>query len=220
GEAAYHWVIESDEIFWSANASDLLDCTKEALATGRSFAAHLDAENFASRYDAVMHAASGDEGDGVAFQIECLFRPDGRMGRRSLWIEDSGRWYADAHGKPAQVFGMVRRIDARHDRDQHLSFLGNCDPLTGMMNHGRMAEALSEAISAAEREGKFCGFVIAAINNLDVVNDSYGYEVADEVIIAVGRRLRQVVRAGDAIARYSGSKFGIILNNCTEGQLD
>src|SRR5438270_9702657 len=105
GEAAYHWVIESDEIFWSANASDLFDCTKEALATGRSFAAHLDAENFASRYDAVMHAASGDEGDGVAFQIECLFRPDGRMGRRSLWIEDSGRWYADAHGKSSAWCG-------------------------------------------------------------------------------------------------------------------
>ena len=59
-----------------------------------------------------------------------------------------------------------------------------------------------------------CAFLIAAINNLAVVNDAYGFEIADEVIIAVGRRLRQVVRTGDAIGRYSGSKFGIILNNC------
>jgi diguanylate cyclase (GGDEF)-like protein len=220
GEAAYHWVVETDEIFWSANAPALFGCSNEALATGRSFAGHLDADNFASRYDTVMRAEGADSGEGVAFQIEYLFRPDGRMGRRSLWIEDSGRWYADESGRPAEVFGVVRRIDDRHRRDQHLSFLGNCDPLTGMMNRGRMAEALSEAISVAEREVKSCGFVIAAINNLNVVNDSYGYEVADDVIIAVGRRLRQVVRAGDAIARYSGSKFGIILNNCSEGELE
>lgn len=220
GEAAYHWTIESDQIFWSANAPEVFGCGADVLASGRSFAAHLDADNFASRYDAVMRAEGADDGEGVPFQIEYLFRLDGRMGRRSLWIEDSGRWYGDEQGRPAAVFGVVRRIDDRHRRDQHLSFLGNCDPLTGMMNRGRMAEALGEAISVAEREGKSCGFVIAAINNLDVVNDSYGYEVADEVIIAVGRRLRQVVRAGDAIARYSGSKFGVILNNCSEGELE
>ena len=52
-----------------------------------------------------------------------------------------------------------------------------------------------------------------------MVNEAYGFEVADEVIVAMGRRLRQVVRTGDAIARYSGSKFGIILNNCGEEDL-
>ena len=64
----------------------------------------------------------------------------------------------------------------------------------------------------AERNTLSCSFAVAAINNLAVVNDAYGFEVADEVIVAVGRRLRQVMRTGDALARYSGSKFGIILN--------
>ena len=86
-----------------------------------------------------------------------------------------------------------------------------------MMNRGRMAEALGEAIIGRRaRRQSPAPSSIAAINNLAVVNDAYGFEVADEVIIAVGRRLRQVVRTGDAIARYSGSKFGIILNNCNE----
>ena len=49
--------------------------------------------------------------------------------------------------------GIVRRIDDRHSRDQQLNFLGNCDPLTGMMNRGRMAEALEDAIASADREG-------------------------------------------------------------------
>jgi diguanylate cyclase (GGDEF)-like protein len=219
GEVAYHWVIESDEIFWGANAAATLGCETGGIASGRGFAGHLDIDNLASRYDAVMQTAAVDDGNGVPFQIEYLFRPEGRAGRQAIWLEDTGRWFKGEDGRPAEVFGMVRRIDDRHKRDQHLSFLGNCDPLTGMMNRGRMAEALGEAISVADREGKACAFLVTGIRNLAVVNDAYGFEIADEVIIAVGRRLRQVVRAGDAIARYSGSKFGIILNNCSEEEL-
>ena len=126
---------------------------------------------------------------------------------------------SDKNGRPAEVFGTIRRIDDRHSRDQHLSFLGNCDPLTGLMNRGRLAEALGETLSTANREQGNCAFLIAAVNNLGVVNEAYGFEVADEVIVALSRRLRQVVRTGDAIARYSGSKFGIILNNCQEEEL-
>ncbi len=218
-EAAYHWIVETDEIVWSANAAEVLGCAPGVIATGRAYAAYLDADNVTSRYDTVMRSNVVDDGDGVQYQIEYLFRPEGRQARRAVWVEDHGRWYADTNGRPADVFGTVRRIDDRHQRDQQLSFIGNCDPVTGMMNRGRMAEALGEAISVAQRDGTACALLIAAINNLPVVNEAYGFEVADDVVIAAARRLRQVVRTGDAIARYSGSKFAIILNNCDADEL-
>ena len=219
GEATYQWVTETDDILWSPNMEAVLGCKLEAAGSGRAYANLLDGDNITSRYDTVMRSHAVDEGDGVAFQIEYLFRPDGRTGRRAIWLEDRGKWFVGKNGRPAEVFGTIRRIDDRHSRDQHLSFLGNCDPLTGMMNRGRLAEALGETISSANREQNNCAFLIAAVNNLAVVNEAYGFEVADEVIAALGRRLRQVVRTGDAIARYSGSKFGIILNNCHEEEL-
>jgi diguanylate cyclase (GGDEF)-like protein len=215
----YHWLIDSDEIHWSPNLQQVLECPAAAATTGRAFAALLDADNMTSRYDTVMRSHAADDGNGVPFQIEYLFRPDGREGKRAIWLEDQGRWFAGADGRPAEVYGAIRRIDDRHIRDQHLSFLGNCDPLTGMMNRGRLAEALGETISMATREQSQCAFLIAAVNNLSVVNEAYGFEVADDVIVALARRLRHVVRTGDAIARYSGSKFGIILNNCDEADL-
>lgn len=219
GIATYHWIIESDEITWSSNAHDVLGSDPRGFSTGRGFASFLDPDNFTSRYDTVMRSNTSEDGAGVAYQIEYKFRPEGRLGRASLWLEDNGRWFAGPDGRPAEAFGTVRRIDERHMRDQHLSFLGNCDPLTGMMNRGRMMEALGGAMTVAARDNTVCAFLIAAINNLSVVNDAYGFEVADEVIINMGRRLRQVVRTGDAIARYSGSKFGLILNNCSEEDL-
>jgi diguanylate cyclase (GGDEF)-like protein len=219
GEVTYHWIIETDDIQWSPNMEAVLECRADTASSGRAYANLLDSDNITSRYDTVMRNHATDDGDGVAFQIEYLFRPDGRTGRRAIWLEDHGKWYAGKNGRPAEVFGTIRKIDDRHSRDQHLSFLGNCDPLTGMMNRGRLSEALGETISTANREQSNCAFIIAAVNNLSVVNEAYGFEVADEVIVAMGRRLRQVVRTGDAIARYSGSKFGIILNGCSEEEL-
>jgi diguanylate cyclase (GGDEF)-like protein len=220
-QAAYHWTIADDRLQWSSNAAEVLGISQTTLInSGRGYASLLDPDNFASRYEAVMHSAVIDEGEGVAFQIEYSFRPKGRTEPLSLWLEDSGRWIAGPDGRPEEVFGVVRQINDRHQRDQHLRFLGNCDPLTGMMNRGRMAEALAESIAAAQREGHGCAFLIAAIANLGMVNDAYGFDIADEIIIAVGRRLRQVVRSGDAIGRFSGAKFGIILANCDEEDLE
>jgi diguanylate cyclase (GGDEF)-like protein len=219
GEATYHWILETDDIRWSPNIKAVLECEEHVAGSGRAYASLLDSDNITSRYDTVMRSHAADEGNGVAFQIEYLFRPDGRNGRRAIWLEDNGKWFAGSDGRPAEVFGTIRRIDDRHSRDQHLSFLGNCDPLTGMMNRGRLSEALGETITTASREQRNCAFLIAAVNNLSVVNEAYGFEVADEVIVAMGRRLRQVVRTGDAIARYSGSKFGIILNGCNDDEL-
>ncbi len=92
--------------------------------------------------------------------------------------------------------------------------LDNRDPLTGMMNRARLAEHLDQAISSARQDGSQCGFALAAVNNLPLVNEAYGFQVADEVIAAISKRLQNVMRNGDVIGRYSGSKFGIILNSC------
>ena len=219
GEAAYHWTIADDQISWSSNATEILHCRVDLIASGKRFASFMDAENLTSRFDAVMRTPATDAGKGVPFSIEYLFRSEGRDKDKSVWVEDQGRWFAGADGRPAHVYGTVRPINDRHKRDQHLNFLGNCDPLTGMMNRGRLTEALGEAITVAGREHSNCAFAIAAVNNLSVVNEAYGFEVADEVIVALGRRLREVMRAGDGIARYSGGKFGIILNNCSEDEL-
>lgn len=219
GEAAYRWQIDTDEIFWSANAADVMGCSPDVIASGKQFARLLDAENVTTRYETVMNSRAHDDGRGVPFQIEYMFRSEGRQNSTSVWLEDVGRWQAGLDGQPKVVFGTVRRIDDRHSRDQHLNFLGNCDPLTGMMNRGRMTEALGEAIVVARKNNGSCAFAIAAVNNLSTVNEAYGFDVADEVIVAVGRRLRQVMRVGDGIARYSGGKFGIILNDCGEEEL-
>jgi diguanylate cyclase (GGDEF)-like protein len=220
GQVAYHWDIASDRITWSGNTKQILGFEPEAAATGRLFAGLMDSENFFSRYDTVLRSNQRDGGDGVAYEIEYRLRPDGKASTDAPWIEDVGRWYAGPNGSPQEALGIMRVANVRHERDQEMNFLSNCDALTGMMNRARMADALGEAITVATTDKNPCAFAIVAVNNLDVMNEAYGFEVADEVIVALGQRLRQVMRVGDGIARYSGSKFGVILNSCKPDELN
>ena len=57
--------------------------------------------------------------------------------------------------------------------------------------------------------------MLAAIDNLGRINEAYGFDIADEVIAAVATRIRSQLRGKDHLGRFSGNKFGVILNNCT-----
>jgi diguanylate cyclase (GGDEF)-like protein len=218
-QVTYRWNVATDQITWSGNTSLVLGFRPDQVTTGRQFAGLMDGENFFSRYDTVLRSSEQDEGNGVGYEIEYRLKTDARFGNQGAWIEDKGRWFAGPHGNPLEALGVMQIADERHSRDQQMNFLSNCDPLTGMMNRARLSEALEEAIEVAQSEKTTCAFAILAVNNLDVMNEAYGFEVADEVIVSLGQRLRQVMRMGDGIARYSGSKFGIILNNCKPEEL-
>jgi diguanylate cyclase (GGDEF)-like protein len=75
---------------------------------------------------------------------------------------------------------------------------------------------LRETLEETERQQNgSCAFIIVSVDNLDRVNDAYGFEIADEVVAAIGQRLRAAMRARDSIGRFSGNKFGMILRSCT-----
>ena len=167
-EATYHWVMEADEIQWSPNVEAVLHCDQDQLRTGRAYANFIDGENTAGRYEAIMLDQSSDKGSGVAFQIEYFFKPDGRAGRRGFWLEDKGKWFAGQNGRPAEVYGAVRKVDDRHNRDERLNFLGSHDPLTGMMSRGHLTEALGEHPPLA-------GAVEPDANPKQLYETAYGY---------------------------------------------
>ncbi len=79
GEAAYHWNTNTDKLTWSADAAAVLGVdSAESIQTGRGYASLLDPDNFTSRFEAVMRTPLRDEGAGVSYHIEYLFRPRGR----------------------------------------------------------------------------------------------------------------------------------------------
>lgn len=215
GEALYVWDIASDALVWSANAGAVLAVADaDAIATGRSFTQFLEVDNAQARFDAIVRSEQRDDGAGVAYRIEYGLLPDPQSDKK-LWIEDTGRWFAGPDGRPARAQGIVRVINERHERESRLDYLTRCDELTGEFNRRHLTEVLEKTIAEAVRFRSSCGFLLVAIDNLARINDSYGYDIADEVIGAVGKRIRRLMRGKDTLGRYSGNKFGLVLRDCT-----
>ncbi len=57
--------------------------------------------------------------------------------------------------------------------------------------------------------------MLVAIDNLARINESFGFDIADEVISAVAKRIRSLMRGKDTLGRFSGNKFGLVLRDCT-----
>ena len=101
-----------------------------------------------------------------------------------------------------------------------LNYLATCDELTGHLNRTRLREELTRRSSRARPpEKRSCAFVVAAIDKLAVINETYGFDCADEVIVTTGQRLARSLRGSDIIGRTAGNKFGIILSECGEREM-
>ena len=220
GEVIYEWSIEDDVIRWSSNALDILKVGAiERIGTGRAFAALLDPANLTSRHDAVLNSTGVDSGGGVSYQVQYSLLPDGPGEGPCLWIEDIGRWYAGAGGRPVRAHGVLRVINERYEREQRLAFLSRYDELTGHFNRPHLLATLAEALVGAKRFRSSIAFMIIAVDNFRAINEAYGFDIADQVFAAVARRIKTQLREGDAIGRYSGNKLGLVLMNCDLGDM-
>lgn len=96
-----------------------------------------------------------------------------------------------------------------------LGRLATTDPLTGLLNRRRAEEIVAYETMRRAREARPLAVVLADIDGFKGINDRYGHETGDAVLLAVARRLRGMVRAQDALARWGGEEFLLILPGTT-----
>jgi diguanylate cyclase (GGDEF)-like protein len=112
------------------------------------------------------------------------------------------------------------RVTTEKQREmQRLSYLATRDELTGHLNRNSLRAELTQAIDQARAEDRHCAFLVAAVDRLAMINDGYGFDAGDEVIVAAGERLARTLRSTDIIGRTAGNKFGVILRNCREREI-
>lgn len=213
GQATFAWDIVGDSLHWSDNIAAVLpDIPPAALAKAGDFAKLIEPTP-GLRAAAILNSTAIDTGEGVPYQIEYGVRAS--VSAPMFWIDECGRWFAGADGRPSHARGIIRVDNQRHARDEQLLKLSQDDPLTGEFNRTRLLAALAEAVEEATRFRSSFAFMLVGIDHLARLNDAFGYEVADEVICEVARRIRARLRGGDVLGRFSGNKFGLILKNCT-----
>jgi diguanylate cyclase (GGDEF)-like protein len=204
GEIVYDWDIGSDVIAWSANATDVLEIDAIApLESGQAFGLLVDPGSGISRQEIVMLSKQPDRGGGVPYRTRYnLTLPGGR----AVSVEDTGRWFADAEGRPAAAHGVMRVEEA--DR-----------ALLGSRDRSAFIDHITADVMETRHLRRHVTIVVASIDNLDRINEQLGYEGGDEVIAEVSRRVHKVMRRRDKLARYASNRFAVALMSCPVDQV-
>jgi len=104
--------------------------------------------------------------------------------------------------------GVVARLERERDE---LSRRAMTDGLTGLDNAACILERCERELSRARRYGQPLSCLLIDIDNFKAVNDSYGHPVGNEVLRGLAQLLRQSVRGSDAVGRYGGEEFLLLL---------
>ncbi len=109
-------------------------------------------------------------------------------------------------------------ITASKTHQQQLEHIANYDALTGLPNRLLLADRLEQAIIQSQRQGCSIALTYLDLDGFKAVNDLHGHAVGDALLIAVSRRMRDVLRDVDTLARIGGDEFvAVLLNlNCQQ----
>lgn len=107
------------------------------------------------------------------------------------------------------------RAEAFHYLQEHskrLEYIAVTDPLTGLYNRAKLDSALSESLRSIERRSQHdLAVVLIDIDHFKKVNDTFGHQVGDSILVQLAQLLRSNVRSTDVAGRWGGEEFLLVL---------
>jgi diguanylate cyclase (GGDEF)-like protein/PAS domain S-box-containing protein len=131
------------------------------------------------------------------------------------WVSTTKLPLRDRDGNIIGTFGISRDITERKKAEEQLQHRAFYDPLTDLPNRALFLDRLQHMFNRARRA---LGSPVFAVLYLDLdrfksINDSFGHQAGDELLVATARRLERCVRPGDTLARLGGDEFTVLLDD-------
>lgn len=140
-------------------------------------------------------------------------RRDGEV----IWCSESSRLVKLEDGTE-YIEGVLEDVTERKRAEQELQHLANVDPLTNVPNRHLFFDRAEKALASAKRYGEMAAVLFIDLNDFKKVNDTYGHQAGDELLIEVANRLSGRIREADTLARLGGDEFGVLLTK-VDGEL-
>lgn len=139
-----------------------------------------------------------------------------RMRERSgewRWVLVRGLAVRDQNGHATRMAGSMSDVSQRRAAERQLQHDALHDPLTGLPNRALFNDRLDQILRRSLRDPRVtCAVMFVDIDRFKLVNDSLSHTVGDQLLVAVGARLSEMLRPGDTVARLGGDEFALLLD--------
>lgn len=123
----------------------------------------------------------------------------------------------ERRGKKLQISNDIlsKEILDRKKIQKELEILATTDPLTKLYNRRKFNEVLSYEVTKCKRYPTDLSIIFCDLDKFKDINDTYGHDIGDEVLISFASILKSSLRKSDIVARWGGEEFVILLTNET-----
>ncbi|CAK0748816.1 diguanylate cyclase [Gammaproteobacteria bacterium] len=90
------------------------------------------------------------------------------------------------------------------------------DPMTGVPNRRLLVDRLSQALALTQRSGRLLAICYLDLDGFKPINDQFGHDAGDQLLVEIASRLQSILRSGDTLARLGGDEFVLLLGDLEE----
>lgn len=119
----------------------------------------------------------------------------------------------DEKDQCTNYIGLFSDITESKMHQQKMEYLAHYDPLTGLPNRALFADRFSQAIAHSKRSGNSLAVCYMDLDGFKPVNDNFGHDVGDELLIEVASRIKINLRECDTVCRMGGDEFALLLQD-------
>ncbi|MEY2422871.1 MAG: hypothetical protein QOI95_2938 [Acidimicrobiaceae bacterium] len=148
--------------------------------------------------------------------VALVATPLGVAGALGRWFDHADPFVANvaltALITPAATWAVIVRRREQRSRGarRELARLSRHDPLTGLPNRAALPDLLSRGLRRADHTTVHVATLFCDLDRFKLVNDTYGHEVGDRLMVAVARRIEEVTGSEATAVRYGGDEFIVV----------
>lgn len=117
----------------------------------------------------------------------------------------------DSKGKPIQYVFSFSDISEQKKQAELIEYHAYHDALTGLPDRLLLQDRLDKAFAQAERHQTIFAVIYLDLDRFNMINDTLGHDAGDVLLMEVGKRLNNVIREEDTVARMGGDEFVVLI---------